>query len=61
MTGMIKGFVCEQPFFTKKSAIDHGLECDRQGKGIFLVEIPATITPVFGKSPTRRIGLGNQS
>jgi|HubBroStandDraft_4_1064222.scaffolds.fasta_scaffold03118_11 hypothetical protein len=49
-----KGFVCEQPFFTKKSAIDHGLDCDREGNGIFLVEVPAIITPVYGKSTTRK-------
>ena len=38
-----KGFVCEQPFFTKKAAVAHGVECDREGNGIFLVEVPAKI------------------
>jgi hypothetical protein len=46
-----KGFVCEQPFYTKKAAIEHGVSCDSEGKGIFLVEVPAIIKPVFAKSP----------
>jgi hypothetical protein len=51
-----KGFVCEQPFFTKKSAIEHGVSCDREGKGIFLVEIPARVTRMFGKSTIKYAG-----
>jgi hypothetical protein len=60
-----KGFVCEQPFYTKKAAIGHGVSCDTTGKGIFLVEIPAIITPVFAKStmkkPATRSGLGRSA
>ena len=51
-----RGFVCQNPFFTKKAAIAHGVECDRKGKGIFLVEVPARITRMFGKSTIKYAG-----
>ena len=51
-----KGFVCQNPFFNKKAAIAHGVECDRDGKGIFLVEVPAKITRMFGKSTIKYAG-----
>lgn len=41
---------CHHPFLTKKEAVEHGIECDYDGKGIFLIEVPAKVTRMFGKS-----------
>ena len=42
--------VCEQPFFSRNAAIQHGVWRDYDGKGIFLVEVPAVITKLAIKS-----------
>jgi hypothetical protein len=65
-----KPSICQSPFFTKKAAVAHGVDCDREGRGIFLVEVPAKITRMFGKStikhsekknPLTRSGIGKSA
>ena len=41
---------CHHPFLTKKEAIAHGVERDYDGKGIFIIEVPAIVTKLAIKS-----------